>query len=101
MVNYSTIHINFRFKEDKEIKPSEKFEMKYARGVAVLAVRNIAKSDAALYICKARNELGQTETKCKLIVEEALQKKAAKAPEKEEPREKEGIIQCITVQLVV
>lgn len=55
-------------KDSKVIKPSDKYATKYDHEKAILGVYNIEMKDAGKYICRAVNELGQTETGANLIV---------------------------------
>lgn len=47
---------------------SEIMDLKYKNGVATLSINEVFPEDEGVYVCKATNSIGVSETSCKLTV---------------------------------
>lgn len=47
------------FKDDRELKDSDKYRMSFAKSLAVLHVTEVETEDSGEYICEARNDAGK------------------------------------------
>lgn len=47
------------FKDDRELKESDKYRMSFAKSLAILHVTEVETEDSGEYICEARNDAGK------------------------------------------
>lgn len=55
-------------KNGKQISSSEIMDLKYKHGVATLTINEVFPEDEGVYTCTATNSIGETDTKCKLLI---------------------------------
>ena len=67
-LNDSFWTLTFRFKGEKEVRKSAKYEMSYEDEIAALVIHETVPEDADVYRCQATNALGKVQTQGTLAV---------------------------------
>lgn len=55
-------------KDNKPLNSSEVVDLKYRNGIAKLHINEVYPEDEGIYLCRATNSIGTSETQCRLTI---------------------------------